>query len=234
MRLPSPLLKGKLIRRYKRFLADIELENGEIITAHCANSGSMLTVNKPGLFVWVSKAPEGSKRKLGYTWELVEANNTLIGIFPAKCNDIVEEALQHKVITELNHYSNIQREVKYADRSRIDFLLTAPGLPDCYLEVKGVHMRRTDHAEFPDAKTARGVKHLDALAQMKAEGHRAVVLYCVQRNDCDTFMPAHDIDPDYAAKTKEVCKKGVEELCYSCRVTCDEITLTRPLSIIDF
>lgn len=232
MRLPSPLLKGTLRKRYKRFLADVELETGEVVTAHCANSGSMLTVNTPGLSVWLSKAPEGSSRKLAYSWELVEKEGALIGIYPARCNDIVEEALQSKVIQELSCYSSWRREVPYAEKSRVDFLLTEPGLPDCYLEIKGVQMRRDGHVEFPDAKTARGVKHLEALAEMKAQGHRAVVLYCSQRSDGNTFQVARDIDPDYAAKAAEVRQKGVEMLCYACQVTTESITLKTPVELI--
>lgn len=229
MRLPTPLVPGVLIKRYKRFLADVALDSGEVVTAHCANSGSMLTVKEPGLCVWLSKAPQGSKRKLSYTWELVETQGTLVGLYPAKCNDIVEEALQKKIIVELAAYSSWRREVVYAKSSRVDFVLSGPGLPDCYLEIKGVQMRRHHHAEFPDAPTTRGLKHLEALADTKAAGHRAVVLYCAQRSDCDRFKLAEDIDPAYALKALEVRKKGVEMFCYACHVSRDNITLTRKL-----
>lgn len=234
MRLPFPLIKGTLLKRYKRFLADVTLESGEVVTAHCANSGSMLTVNEPGMTVWLSKAPEGSQRKLGYSWELVESQGALVGIYPAKCNDIVDEALQKGLISELKAYQTWRREVKYAQNSRIDFLLTQEGLPDCYLEIKGVQMRRGDFVEFPDAKTARGVKHLAALMEMKAAGHRAVVLYCAQREDGLFFKTAEDIDPDYARQAKEARAGGVEMLCYGCHVCETDITLQKPLPMIEF
>ena len=179
MRFPDPLLKGTLQKRYKRFLSDVTLATGEEVIAHCANSGSMMGLKEPGLEVWLSPA-RNPDRKLKYTWELVRIGDGLVGINTMLPNRIVEEAVGSGHITELTGYSNVRREVKYGKNSRIDLFLQEDGRPDCYVEVKSVTLRREEAAEFPDAVTARGTKHLGELSDMVANGGRAVMLYLVQ------------------------------------------------------
>lgn len=236
MLLPIPLKRGTLIRRYKRFLADIALDTGEEITAHCPNPGSMLGLNASGVRVWVSRS-DNPKRKLAHTWEVVEIEGgVLAGINTNRPNKLVAEALAAGTIPTLTGY-DVRPEVKYREGSRIDFLLTAPDRPDCYLEVKNVHMMREPGlAEFPDCVTKRGAKHMNDLAAMRAEGHRAVVLFAVQMTDCDRFAPAADIDPGYAAAFRRAVEAGVEALCHACDFSHPNddkpaITLGRPLPI---
>ncbi|MGA0394474.1 MAG: DNA/RNA nuclease SfsA, partial [Rhodospirillales bacterium] len=167
MKFPDPLIRGKLIKRYKRFLTDVELEDGSIVVAHCANPGSMLSVNDEGAEVWLSPA-RNPERKLRYTWELIRIGRSLVGINTAKPNALIEEAIQKNIITELSGYDNIRREVKYGKNSRIDLLLESPNKPPCYVEVKSVTMKRDRSKkgpyEFPDAVTKRGTKHLGELS----------------------------------------------------------------------
>lgn len=232
MKLNQPLQHGTLIKRYKRFLADIKLDTGEIITAHCANPGAMTGFDMPGLGVWLSKS-DNPKRKLPLSWELVELESGLVGINTALPNKIVAEALAAKKIKQVSAYGTIRPEVKYGEKSRVDFLLTEPGLPDCYLEVKTVHLSRTkDLAEFPDSKTERGAKHLHELAKMKEAGHRAINLYLIQRDDCINFQLASDVDPNYSAAFALAASKGVEMLAYSCNLSTHEIVLDRQLPIL--
>ena len=183
-----PLLPGCLIKRYKRFLADIALASGEIVTAHCANPGALLGVTTPGLRVWVSHNPD-PKRKLAYTWQIVETDDTYVGVNTSLPNALAEEAILGGKIPELLGYKNLKREVKYGQNSRIDWLLTDPDKPDCYVEVKNVHLKRGAGAAFPDSVTTRGAKHLRELETIAATGARAVMLYIIQRNDCmSSFM----------------------------------------------
>lgn len=237
MLLPSPLLRGTLIQRYKRFLADIRLDTGEEITAHCPNPGSMWGLKEPGTRVWVSRSDD-PKRKLAHTWEVAEVEGSILaGINTNRPNKLVAEALAADLLPELTGYT-ARPEVKYRENSRVDFLLTDPARPDCYLEVKNVHMmRQPGLAEFPDCVTKRGAKHMDDLAAMRAEGHRAVVLFVVQMTGCARFTPAADIDPGYAAAFARAVEAGVEALCYACDFAHPDedapaITLARPLPII--
>ena len=231
MHFSSPLIRGTLIKRYKRFLADVTLDTGQTITAHCANPGAMTGLNMPGLPVWLSKSSD-PKRKLAHSLELMELPTGLVGINTAHPNRIVAEALAAGQIEPLAHYSNIRPEVKYADKSRVDFLLSGDGHPDCYLEVKNVHLvRKGPLAEFPDSVTARGARHLADLARMVAQGHRAVMLYLVQRTDCESFDLAHDIDPAYSAAFAAARIAGVEALVYDTVIKIDAITLGRPLPL---
>ncbi|MBN16427.1 DNA/RNA nuclease SfsA [Pelagibacterium nitratireducens] len=231
MHFSGPLTRGTLIRRYKRFLADVTLETGDIVTAHCANPGAMTGLAMPGLPVWLSKSDD-PKRKLAHSLELVELPTGIVGINTAHPNRIVGEALRARAIPELAAYDGIRPEVKYAEKSRIDFLLTGQGLPDCYLEVKNVHLvRAAGLAEFPDSVTTRGARHLADLARMVGEGHRAVMLYLVQRGDCTQFTLAADIDKAYARAFGEARAAGVEALCYATDITADAITLGDPLPI---
>lgn len=233
MRILTPLVRATLIRRYKRFLADATLEDGTEVTAHIANTGSMMGLSTPGTKIWMSRNDD-PKRKLKFTWELVELeDNHFSGVSTAHPNRIVEEALCARQVSPLAEYTDIRREVKYGKASRIDFLLKAPDLPDAYVEVKNAHLRREDDwAEFPDSVTARGAKHLDELGDMAEAGHRAVMLYCVQRTDCARFKLAADIDPRYAEYFSRAQRRGVEMLAYACQVAPPEITLGRALPIL--
>ena len=230
MKFSTPLVKGTLARRYKRFMADIVLETGDKITAHCANSGSMLGVTDEGAEVWVSLA-DNPKRKLKYTWELIRVGDSLVGINTSLPNKLAQESIENGVVEELQGYANLRREVKYGKKSRIDILLEDPVRPDCYVEVKNVTLRRNKLAEFPDAVTARGTKHLGELANQVAAGDRGVMYYITQREDCDTFTVARDIDPAYAAALEKAVAAGVEVICYSCKLTPEGIQVISPLSL---
>ncbi len=230
MEFPDPLIRGTLVKRYKRFLADVTLESGETVTAHCANSGSMLSVNAPGSEVWLSPA-RNPERKLRYTWELIRVGEALVGINTQHPNAIVAEAIAAGAIPELTGYGSLRREVKYGKNSRIDVLLEDDERPPCYVEVKNVTLKRDlspdGAAEFPDAVTARGAKHLDELAEMVDAGCRAVMLFLVQRGDCSRFALADDIDPAYAERYKAARARGVEALYYACRVTSEGVVVDR-------
>ena len=233
MKFETPLIEGVLIQRYKRFMADVRLPNGDVVVAHCANSGSMLSVKEPGSRVWLSPAPN-PERKLRYTWEIIEVNGHLVGINTSHPNRIVADAITAGRIPELAGYPDLKREQKYGKNSRIDILLSGGGRPPCYVEVKNVTLRRgfSDHpAEFPDAVTERGAKHLREMTDIVRSGGRAVMVYLVQRDDCTRFSICGDIDPAYATGLKAALAAGVEAVCYGCRVTPDGITVTKPLTL---
>jgi sugar fermentation stimulation protein A len=231
MRFPDPLIRGRLQRRYKRFLSDVEIRDG-VVTAHCPNPGSMLGLAEPGLDVWLAPATNPN-RKLRYTWELVGLPSGLVGINTGHPNALAAEAIAAGAVPELAGYGTIRREVRYGKNSRIDLLLEDDGRPPCYVEVKNVHLKRDGGApglaEFPDSVTARGAKHLRELGDMVAAGARAVMLYVVQRGDCGAFAIAADIDPAYATALDTARARGVEVLCYSCNVTAEAIELQAPL-----
>lgn len=231
---PEPLIRGTLVRRYKRFMADVVLDGGETVVAHCANSGSMLSLLDPGAEVWLSHAANPA-RKLRYTWEMIRVGQGLVGINTAHPNALVAEAVAGGLMVELAGYESIRREVKYGVDSRIDLLLEGGGRPRCYVEVKNVTLKRgagpAFAAEFPDAVTARGTKHLRELAAMVDAGHRAAMVYLVQREDCDRLSIAGDIDPGYEQALKVAMAKGVETLCYSCTLGVGSITVDRRLPI---
>jgi sugar fermentation stimulation protein A len=230
MRFPDPLLPGTLIRRYKRFLADVTLQSGAQVTAHCANPGSMLGLAEPGMEVWLSPA-RNPDRKLRYSWELVRVGDGLVGVHTAHPNPIVAEAVDGQAIPELAGYGPVRREVRYGKNSRIDLLLQDDGRPDCYVEIKSVTLRRGGPAEFPDAVTARGTKHLGELSDMVRSGARAVMFYLVQREDCAAFAVAADIDPAYAEALDAARRSGVETICYACRLTTEAIEISGPLPV---
>lgn len=235
MRFTDPLIRATLVRRYKRFLADARLADGTPVTAHCPNPGSMMGLQAPGSEVWLSPARSPS-RTLRYTLELVRSSGGLVGINTGHPNRIAEEAIRGGSIPELTGYTSIRREVPYGRNSRIDLLLEAEDRPRCLVEVKNVHLKREGDrrhgvAEFPDSVTARGAKHLAELARAAQEGQRAVMLYVVQRADCDRFRLADDIDPAYAHAFESALGRGVEALCYGCKVTRRSIDIVRQLPV---
>ena len=235
MKFPDPLIEGRLVKRYKRFLTDVELADGSLVVAHCANPGSMISVNEPGSEVWLSPA-RNPERKLRYTWELVRVGKALVGINTAHPNGLVEEAIRKGKIAELTGYANLLREVRYGKNSRIDILLEDPDKSPCYVEIKNVTMRRklgkADPAEFPDSVTTRGAKHLVELADMVEAGHRAVMVYLVQRPDGPSFTVAGDIDPAYAKGLSVARAAGVEAIAYGCRVTTKGVDVTKSLPLL--
>jgi len=230
MRLPQPLVKGILTRRYKRFLAEVVLDDGRTVTAHCPNPGAMLGLNQPGMTVWLSSSSD-PRRKLAFTLELVEADGGLVGINTQHPNRLVSEALSAGAIPELAGYETVRPEVAYGQASRVDFLLSGPDRPDCWLEVKNCHLMRTPGlAEFPDCVAARSTKHLRELAARVEAGDRAVVLFVVQREDCPSFGACHDLDPEFAATLLRVAEQGVGVLVYACEMNTAEILIKRPIA----
>lgn len=230
MKFSPPLVRGRLIRRYKRFLADVTLATGENITAHVANPGAMTGLADPGLEIWLSRSGN-PKRKLAWSWELARVGRHLVGINAGVPNRLVEEALGLGIIAELSGYAALRREVRYGTNSRVDFVLSDGSRKDCYVEVKNVHLKRGPLAAFPDSVTARGTRHLQELARMAANGCRAVMLYVVQRADCAAFTIAGDIDPAYAEALVQARRRGVEVLCYTCTIRTSGIRLVKPLRI---
>ncbi|MBW3098143.1 DNA/RNA nuclease SfsA [Pseudohoeflea coraliihabitans] len=224
MRFLRPLVPARLIRRYKRFLFDAELDSGEIITGSCPNTGSMAGLTTPGSRIWL-EPHDSPTRKYRHSLELVEAAGTLVGINTGRPNRLAEEAISLGLAGSLSEYTTIRREQKYGRQSRIDLLLSGDGLPDAYVEVKNVHFCRGDMlAEFPDSVTSRGARHLDELGDMAEAGYRAVMLYLIQRQDCDRLCLCRDLDPAYAAAFDRAMKRGVEACAIRCKITSEEIT----------
>jgi len=237
MQFAAPLIPATLVRRYKRFLADVLLEGGEALTVHVANPGAMTGLAAPGSRVWLSKSSD-PKRKLAYSWELVEVDlgvgTELVGVNTAHPNPLVAAALAQEQIPELAGYGSIRREVRYGANSRVDFLLEAPDRPPCYVEVKNVHlMRRPGFAEFPDSVTARGARHLAELAGVVAAGSRAVMLYLIQICSASRFALARDIDPAYGAAFERARAAGVEAIAYRCTVESAGLDIVAPVPIVD-
>ncbi len=230
MQFPAPLSHGVLISRYKRFFADVTLDSGEEITAHCPNPGAMLGVNMPGLGVWLSRSDD-PKRKLAHTLEMVEApGGALAGVNTMLPNRLVAEALAVDAIPELTGYDVHRREVKYGEASRVDFLLEKGTGERCWLEIKNCHLSRTPPlAEFPDCVAARSTKHLGELEAMVRAGDRAVALFVVQRTDCDAFSACHDLDPAFAVALERAADAGVEVLVYGCEMSPAAIRVARRL-----
>jgi sugar fermentation stimulation protein A len=225
MDFPSPLARGVLVSRYKRFFADVVLDDGREITAHCPNPGAMLGLNTPGLPAWLSRSDD-PKRKLAHTLELVEADGGLVGINTMHPNRLTAEALAADALPELSGYATHRREVRYGANSRVDFLLEHPDRPPCWLEVKNCHLRRAGSlAEFPDCVAARSLKHLRELTAVVEAGHRAVMLFVIQRADCDAFAACAELDPAYAAGLTRAAAAGVEVLAYRCAITAQGVTL---------
>lgn len=227
MRFASPLQAGVLLRRYKRFFADVALDGGGEVTAHVANPGAMLGLNQPGQRVWLSRS-DSPARKLAHTLEMVEAGGGLVGVNTFHPNRLAAEALAQDRMPELAGYSDVRREVRYGASSRVDFLLNAPGRPRCWLEVKNCHFQRHERlAEFPDCVAARSLKHLGELEAMAAAGDRAVMLFVVQRADCDAFTACVDLDPAFAAGLGRGAERGVEVLAYACDLHAEGIGISR-------
>jgi len=235
MKFVDPYIKGILIKRYKRFLADIELEDGTVITAHTPNTGAMTGCSTPGSRVWLRETGNPD-RKYPYSWEIVEAKpDVLVGIHTGLSNKLVLEAIEDGVIEELQNYQQIFTEVPYgSEKSRIDLLLKKDASDDneqCYVEVKNVTLIEDNIAWFPDAVSIRGTKHLRELIKMVEQGHRAVIFYCVQRNDAVEFRPAETIDPLYAETLQRAVQAGVEAMAYIAKVSTEEIKLTQSIPV---
>ena len=231
MKFDQALIPGILLKRYKRFMADIKLDDGNFVTAHCPNSGSMKTCKEPGWKVLLSESTN-PKRKLKYTWELVHNGKCWIGINTHLANRLTVEAIQKGWIPELNGYTKLETEKKYGQNSRIDILLSSEQ-QTCYVEVKNVTLVEDDgYYMFPDSVTSRGLKHLHELAEMVRQGHRAVMLYAIQRSDGNEFRPATHIDPEYAKALKEVQNQGVEILAYRADINPESIELKHPQEYI--
>jgi sugar fermentation stimulation protein A len=231
MRFPAHLVPATLIQRYKRFLADVTLEDGRVVTAHCANPGSMIGLKKPGSRVWLS--PAGPGRKLSWSLELIEVDGFLVAINTNNPNRLARDAIEAGLIEGLTGWQTLTPEVRYgAENSRVDLLLEGADGARSFVEVKNCHLMRTPgFAEFPDSVTSRGAKHLRELAAMVSQGHRAVMLFIVQRPDCTHFGFAADLDPAYAAAARTARDAGVDFLCYDCEVGLDGVLVRAALPI---
>jgi sugar fermentation stimulation protein A len=236
MRFAEPLIEGRLVERYKRFLADVDLASGERVTAHCANPGAMLGLKEPGSPVLLSRS-DNPKRKLAYSWEFVEVAagggpRQLVGINTSRPNHLVAEALREGRLAPFRDYTRVRPEVKYGRNSRVDFLLERDGAPPCYLEVKNSHlMREAGFAEFPDCVAARSARHLDELADMVRAGARAALVYVIQMR-AERFDVARDIDPAYDAAFRDALAVGVETHAYVCRVSPEEVAIDHPIPVV--
>lgn len=228
MKFSQKLFKGFFLKRYKRFLVDLQLECGELVTAHCPNSGSMKSCMGDNWPVCLSES-DNPKRKLKYTLEMIHNGKCWIGLNTILANRIIQEAIETDQISELAGYSSLRREVKYSDNSRIDILLEKPS-EKCYVEIKNVSLIEDEIYKFPDSVTTRGTKHLNDLMKMKQAGHRAVLLFCIQRSDGKWFEPAKDIDSVYSETLKKAVNTGVEVLCYRADVQPDWIEIVEKIN----
>jgi sugar fermentation stimulation protein A len=226
-----PLITGRLIRRYKRFLADVALDDGRTVTAHCPNSGSMAACSEPGRPVYLS-SHDDPRRKLKFTWELIRMPDSLVGVNTLVPNRLAAKSVAAGVIPELTGYGPPRPEVKVDAHTRLDLMLAGAGRPDCYIEVKNCTLVEDGAALFPDARTARGQKHLATLSRIKAAGGRAVALFIVQRSDATVFSPADRIDPEYGHCLRQAAAAGVEILVYDVAIDLTGIGLRRPLPCI--
>ena len=232
MNFEKKLISGLFVKRYKRFFADVKVKN-QIITAHCPNSGSMMGMIEKGNIVWFSKS-DNPKRKLKYTLEIIKVKKNLVGINTLITNKLVLEALKSKKIENLIPFNKIKTESKFSKNTRFDFLLFN-GKTKCYLEVKNVTLVRNEKvAEFPDAVTSRGTKHLNELINAKKCGYQSYILYLIQREDCKNFKIADDIDKDYKIAFNKAIKAGVKMLCYDCKISNEEVKLNNQINLIDY
>ncbi len=233
MKIQGPWLPGKLIKRYKRFLADVTLEDGTLITAHTPNTGSLKGCCVPGSKVWL-RDTQNEARKYPYSWELVEPEpGVWVGINTGLSNQLVREGIETGVIEPLQGYSQISTEVRYGlEKSRIDLLLEREGHPPCYVEVKNVTLVEGEIALFPDAVTVRGTKHLRELIEVVNQGERGVLVFCVQRKDGRELRPADEIDPVYGKTLRQAMSAGVEVYAYQADPKPGEICLDRTLPVV--
>ena len=230
MKFKDSLLQGIFIKRYKRFFVDIKYKN-KTITSHCPNTGSMMGLLDKDNIVFFSKS-DNPDRKSKYTLQIIKAKNKLVGINTHLTNKIALEALTNKKIKDLIKYNTIQSEVKFSEKTRFDFLISN-NKEKCFVEVKNVTLSRKNKiAEFPDSPTARGIKHLNDLCLSKKKGFKAYILYLIQRNDCESFSIAADIDLDYKVSLEKALKSGVKLLCYDCKLDGDEIKLNKEIKYI--
>jgi sugar fermentation stimulation protein A len=225
-----PLVAGRLIRRYKRFLADVALDDGSAIVAHCPNTGSMQGCSEPGRRVYLSRH-DNPRRKLAFTWELIEMPHSLVGVNTLVPNRLVRRAARRQCLEELAGYDRILPEITVDRRTRIDLLLSKPGRRDCYVEIKNCTWVEAATARFPDAVTIRGRKHLLALSRLARQGHRAMIFFLVQRMDADCFRPADDLDPAYGRALRQAVASGVEIIARDVHVDLAAIRLNRRLRI---
>ena len=232
MKFAAPLIEGRLIRRYKRFLADVELARGGTITAACPNTGSLMGCADAGNRVWLSES-DSPTRKYRHTWEMVEAGGVIVGINTSLPNRLVREAIEAGVVSELAGYRTIRSEVAFGEEgSRIDLVLERPGRKACYVEVKNVTAAVScGVALFPDSVSERGAKHLRELMRLKARGLRPIQFYCVQRGDVNEVRPADAIDPVYGKTLREAIAAGVEVLAYRAMVTPHSIALIERIPV---
>ena len=226
-----PLIKGVLLKRYKRFMADIVLADGETVTAHCANSGRMIACSQPGRPVYLS-THDNPRRKLKYTWEMIEMPESLVGVNTMIPNKLVAAAIQSGNVPELNGYDSVRREVKAGKKSRLDIYLAGENGKDCFVEVKNCTLVTNGLAQFPDAVTARGRKHLLEMEQLVSEGFRCVMFYLIQRMDASAFSPADHIDPEYGKAVRMVAAKGVELLAYDVIIDLSGLRLGRRIPVL--
>ena len=225
-----PLIRGTLIKRYKRFLVDVELSGGEVVTAHCPNTGSMKACSEPGRPIYISRA-DNPKRKLKYTWELIEMPDSLVGVNTLVPNRLVAHAIRSGQVEALSGYEHLTREVKVGDHSRIDLCLSSDEGKRCYVEVKNCTLVENGRACFPDAVTTRGLKHLNELQGLVRAGHRGVMFYLIQRMDARTFAPADHIDPDYGQGLRTAVENGVEILAYDVQIDLTKIRLNTEIFV---
>ncbi len=231
MRFVEPLVPANFVRRYQRFLADFRLADGALVTAHCANPGSMATCLQPGARAWLSRAAD-PRRKLGYTWQIAEVGRARVYVYPSGANQLVREGLESGCVSELAGYTTIRPEVPFGERSRVDFLLEGT-TGRCYVEVKSATLKLAPRlAGFPDAVTRRGARHLDELAVVAGRGQRAVLLFCVSRNDARAIAPADAIDPAYGQALRRAVGRGVEVLAYRAVVSPREVRLKQRVPVL--
>lgn len=224
------LIHGRLIKRYKRFLADVELESGEVVTAHCANSGSMTACIKEGALVYLS-CHDNPKRKLKYTWEMIEMPSSLVGVNTGVPNKLVASAIESGKIEELKKYTNVRPEIKTSEGTRLDLLLTDALGEKCYIEIKNCTLVENNHAYFPDAVTTRGQKHLKELERLALEGHETGVFFLIQRMDADIFFPADHIDKEYGFLLRRVHENGVKIFVYDTILNSNSILINQKIDI---
>jgi sugar fermentation stimulation protein A len=222
------LVRGILVKRYKRFLADVKLDDGRVVTAHCPNTGSMTACSAPGQPVYIS-VHDNSKRKLKYTWELIKMPTSLVGVNTLVPNQLVYQAAKAGMISELAGYRVIEREVKAGNNSRIDLLLSNGPEERCYVEIKNCTLVEGGVARFPDAVTSRGLKHLNELESLAKSGCRSVMFYFIQRMDARSFEPADQIDPAYGRGLRRAVSQGVEILAYDVSIDLTGIKLNRKI-----